>query len=194
MKKIFTLLTLLTVTLVSAQKFHKPVPGGIVSVTDNKSYYVVELEGKDSLQIYNALEMMVEKTFTGTEDKIIEKIPGKYIKAEGVIKNMVCGYYDIKFETEFKIKNGRYIFQYNKFNIERVDQGKRYTILLASGRNILNGQDGVSYAFNNKGKVIMKMSCYKSIISFLDQAGGFFDISDEFEKYQKLKKSEDDGW
>ena len=196
MKRILFIATIffLTSYLSNAQSYFKPKPGGLENVYDGNEFYKVEIKGKDSLQIYNALLSMVKEKFTGGEDEILEKEKGKYIKARGIVKKYVGTYnnkpYDVKFDVEFKIKNGRYIFLFSKYNIENHDGSSRIVFQKVTS---IHDKGGRQFMFSTKGKMILS-KYYKSIIRSLDLLGNMFDISDEFEKYSTKKAKEDDGW
>lgn len=187
MKRILFIATIyfLTSHLCCAQSYFKPKVGGLENVNDGNNYFRIEIKEKDSLQIYNALLSMVKEKFNGDEDEILEKEKGSYIKARGIIKKYVCDRdYDVKFDVEFKIKNGRYIFLFSKFNIEKYDGSNK--IVFQKGGNVFDS-GGRTFMFNKKGKINIQKLCYKSIVRSLDLLGNMFDISDEFEKYLTKK-------
>lgn len=187
----------LSFNVVFAQDYFIPVPGGLESVQEAKDYYLVDMEGKDSLQIYHALLVMAKEVFSGSEDEILETTEGSYIRARGVSKRGLCTYYDMQIEVEFKIKNGRYIFMISKLNMETAESsnGKTKRLLLQKGSNLLRDDLDTEYMFNMKGKPNLRnKQCYKDLVKLLDLLGDAFDISDDFEKYNKIVKDEDSGW
>jgi hypothetical protein len=180
------------------QKYLKPVNGGFASVETGKDFYLVDMKGKDSLQIYNVLLTMVKKSFTGNEDKILETKEGSYIKAYGFSPRGISGYYDAKFEVEFKIKNGRYIFTFPKFSIEANEKtgNKVSRVLIRQGSNFVTPDDYTSYLLKVKDvnkPTIKHKSTYKSLIKYLDMLGSIFDISKTYDQYIKLQEK-DKGW
>lgn len=196
---ILLFITALLCTNVSqAQKYFKPVNGGLENIETGKDYYLVNIPNKDSLQIYNALLSMVKSKFTGSEDKILETREGEYIKAYSYSRRGICTFYDLKADIEFKIKNNRYVFSFSKINMENREtkSGKTKRLLIKYGRsNLLRDDQSTEYLLNKKGKATLgNKDCYKSLIKSLDYLGKIFDISDEFEKYEKMKKEEDTGW
>lgn len=198
MKRLVILLVLFifSTTISLAQEYFVPVVGGLENAKNGKDYYLVEMQGIDSLQIYDALLTMVKEKFNGSEDEIIETIEGNYIKVRGFSKNALCSqHYDSKTQVEFNIKNNRYIFKLSKFNIEAsADKGSdRIVFQKGSGMSSVL-TDGKTYLFNKKGKIAIRKSCYKSIIRRLDALGKMFDISDEYEKYAAKNKDADSGW
>jgi len=180
----------------SAQKYFKPVHGGIEHIETGKDYHLVEIEGKDSIQIYNALNAMVEKTFTGSQDRIIEQKENQSITASGVSPRALATFYDYKFTVEFKVKNGRYIFRFTNIELEtsETNNGKTQQILLQIGTNILREDENTVYMLRKGNKPSrLESRSYKDFIAYTDVFCDLFDISDEFEKYANQEKT-DTGW
>lgn len=191
--KLLLIILFFSVSITFGQKYFKPVPGGLENVNTGKDYYLVEIKDKDSLAIYNALHTMVKDIFNGVDDEILEVKKGHYIKARGEIKKNVCKTYDILFDVEFKIKNGRYIFSFPKFNIQDDENGVIQQIELMKGSNIGTKGTNRIFMFNRKGKVNINKWCYNGIIDNVDFLGKLFDISDDYKKWSS-KKAENEKW
>lgn len=194
MKKSLLLLILcLSVQIVNAQKYFKPVVGGLEDVETGKDYHLVNVEGKDSLQIHSAIMLMLKENFKGSEDKILESKTGSYALAFGVEKDIICRTFDLRIEVEFNVKNGRYIYKYTKFNIISY-QGDLATEVIFQKGDVLSAQltKGKVFLFNKKGKIRIKKQCYKDIIAMLDGLGNLFDVSKSIDKYLAKKKKSSD--
>ena len=179
-----------------AQKYFKPVHGGIEHVETGKDYHLVEIKGKDSIEIYNALDAMTQKVFSGSQDRIIERKEHQSITASGVSPRALATFYDYKFTVEFKVKNGRYIFRFTNIELEtsETNNGKTQRILLQVGTNILREDNNTVFMLRKGNKPSrLESRSYKDFIKYTDAFCDLFDISDEFEKYANQEKT-DTGW
>lgn len=198
MKQSLLILSLFVFSLHSlyAQKYFKPVHGGIEHVETGKDYHLVEIQGKDSIQIYNALNAMVEKVFMGSQDRIIERKQNQSITASGVSPRALATFYDYKFTVEFKVKNGRYIFRFTNIELEtsETSNGKTQRILLQIGTNLFREDENTVFMLRKGNKPNrMESRSYNDFIKYTDFFCDLFDISDEFEKYENSKE-EDTKW
>ena len=181
----------------NAQNFFKPViTGGLEHVKTGKSFHLVEMPGKSATEIYHALLTMTKGFFGGADDEILETIEGKTIRGKGTAKRAICTFYDAQMTVRFDIKDGKYIFKFEKLNLsssEATDGKYKKLLIRYGGSNLLRNDTHTQYLLRKNGKpTLANKQCYKDLIRNLDFWCKYFDISDEFEKYSKMKSEEED--
>ncbi len=116
MKKLFVLLLLVTVSIISwaddVQFFIKP--DATFETSNGENYVVVNVPDKSQEELYNMIERAIAKNVTGAGDIEVERIPKEMITLKGTTESiqyksdMVGKWYvNFKYNIRFEFKNGK---------------------------------------------------------------------------------------
>lgn len=191
MKNIFLLLFLFQFSQSEAQDYFWPVENGLVNPKDGKEYYTIELKGKDSVQIYNAIIDKITKGFTEPEKAIVAKKESSYIKIYGMQpKSIGSGEYsyDFTYNLEIDIKNEKYRIYYSGIKLNRTaSKGEKMTLHIKSGSNLFSENGGYDkFLLNKKGKPAMGFRDeFLDLVKWTNHIAKIFDVTESINEEKK---------
>lgn len=181
MKNVILLITILlcaNIKLLAQEHYFYPMVGGMINATDGKTYYTIELPGKDSVQIYNAIKKQIVKNFEDATKVFVGDEPNKYLKIYGMqAKSIGSGEFafDLTYNIDIDIKSGKYRFYFTNVKIDRKDSnGQIVSLVLKNGNNLF--ADTEKYLFHNNKPAIVFSTQYIDLIKWTDRLSKIVDI------------------
>lgn len=161
-----------------------PVVGGLINSVDGKNFFLIELPGKDSVTIYNALKKRIIKNFDDSKNVFVADDPNKYIRIFGrQQKSIGSGEYstfDFTYNVDIDIKNGKYKFYFTNIKIDRLAKnGQIVSLVMKNGDNLF--ADTEKYLFHNNKPSKAFSSQYLDLVKWIDVISKIVDVRDSID-------------
>ncbi len=192
MKKLLLLITILTTVIngFSQEYYFLPTTNGLINGVDGKPYFVIEIPNKKAKDIYNAIIDKVTRSYDKPKEVIVAQKEFSYIKMYGFQpKSIGSGEYsgyDLTYNIEIEIKDGKYRFFFSNLIMTKDSSGKeKMTLNMKSGNNLFGGGSGGlnKFIFNKKNKIARGFKEeFLDLVKWINLYSKIVDVRDTIDK------------